>query len=56
MLDANDSMSEGKSAIARLAQKDHLIDLHVYKHGTQDEPATYNRGTNASTWHLEHQP
>jgi len=22
-----------------------LIDLHVHKHGTQDEPATYNRGT-----------
>jgi hypothetical protein len=45
MLDANESMSERKSAIARLAQKHHLIDLHVHKHGTQDEPATYNRGT-----------
>jgi hypothetical protein len=45
MFDGNKSMSERKSAIARLAQKHHLIDLHVHKHGTQDEPATYNRGT-----------
>jgi hypothetical protein len=45
MLDANEHPEDRHSGIRRLARQLHLIDLHGFRHGFEDEPATFNRGS-----------
>ena len=45
MIDANDSLQNPNSKFTKWVHDMNLIDVHCNLHGTDDEPATYSRGT-----------
>ena len=45
MLDANDTLQNPNSRFTRWVREQKLVDIHVRKHGTDDEPPTYARGS-----------
>jgi hypothetical protein len=44
MLDANESLQHFNNDFTKWVRNSGLIDIHVHRHGTEDEPATYTRG------------
>jgi hypothetical protein len=45
MMDANDTLQNPQSKLTSWVQSLNLTDIHMHYHGTEDEPATYSRGS-----------
>jgi exonuclease III len=45
MMDANDTTQKANSDLSRWAEKVDLVDPHIQRHGSIDEPATHERGS-----------
>ena len=45
MLDANDSLQSASSKFTRWVREKELVDLHLLRHGNDEEPPTYARGS-----------
>jgi hypothetical protein len=45
MMDANDSLKQFNSSLSDFVRKCELIDIIAERHGTEDEPPTYSRGS-----------
>ena len=45
MMDANDTLQSPNNRFTRWVRQHKLFDIHVRKHGTEEEPPTYARGT-----------
>jgi hypothetical protein len=45
MMDANDTMQKANSELTKWVERLDLVDPHVLKHGTEEEPATHERGS-----------
>ena len=52
MIDANDTLQNQRSRRTTWVQSTNLIDIHMHYHGTDNEPATYARGTNRIDYFL----
>lgn len=46
LMDANESLQTPNCRLSNWVRNNNLIDIHVMKHGTKDEPATFARGIN----------
>jgi hypothetical protein len=44
MLDANETLQHFNNDFTKWVRNSSLIDIHVHRHGTEEEPATYTRG------------